>query len=105
MSRSTSDFLTKEDRSRGTRFACQHCCHRNDCPYFCDRVFEKFLCRATSRGQSAAQLLTAEAERFLEKISCADNTSRLLRADEALERRISDILCAEIDLMKSLSLM
>lgn len=105
MSRSTSEFLPTEDRGRLTCSACQRCCHRKDCFYSSDRVLERSLRRAASQGQTAAQRLTAEADRLLAEVSCADDAGCLLRADESLERTLSDVLCSEVDSIKSLSVL
>ena len=105
MSRFTPDFLIPENRGSLTRPACQRCRHRKDCPCSCDRVFERSLRRAASQGQTAAKLLMAEGERLLEAISCADDVYGLLGADEAAEYTLSNILHAEITLIKSLSIL
>lgn len=105
MSRSASDFLPPEDRGRLACSACQRCCHRKDCFYSSDRILKRALRRAASQGQAAAQRLTAEAGRLHAEVSRADDAGRLLRADEALERALSDILCSEIDSIKGLSLL
>lgn len=105
MSLFISDYLTPRHSSGfGLNCsACQHCCRRKDCPYSCDRVFEKALRYAADQGNTTAQLLKEETKRFLKSMSGADDVACLLRADEALENTLTDVLHAEICLIKRIS--
>lgn len=101
MSRFVSEFPTPEERSRS---ACRSCRRRKDCPYSVDRVWKKDPCLAAARqGEAAARRLTAEAGRFLAEISPAVHVRQLLRADDAVERTLFDILCGEVSLIAALT--
>lgn len=103
MNRSIPDGFISEFFSRSSRSACHSCCRRRDCPYSCDRILEGSLHDAASQGEAAAQLLTAEASRLLTEIANADSVSRLLHADEHVERTLSSLFHGEIAVLERLS--
>ena len=96
MDHSISDFLTANFHSGPHRSACWNCSRREDCPYSCDRIFERRLRRAVSQGETAARFLTAEALRLRKEISRADSAECLLRVGEAEECALSNMLRMEI---------
>ena len=105
MSLFISGDLTPE-HSWGEAFsgsACRHCCHRKNCPYSRERIYEKALRYAADQGDATARLLKEEAARVLASISAADHTAGLLRADQALEQALTDALCAELHQIKRIS--
>ena len=104
MSRSISGFLIAEGSNHFSRPACLDCCRQKDCPYSCSHAVERALHQAASQGETAAQLLTAEARRLLEAISCADSIHHLLSTGESLEYMLFDILHTEIVSMQGVPL-
>lgn len=100
MSRFVSEFPAPEARNRS---ACGTCRRRKDCPYACRRVWEEPCLAAARQGEDAARRLTAEAGRLLAEISSAVHVRRLLRADDAVERTLSDILRGEVSLIAALA--
>ena len=91
-----ADVLPPEPRRILTQSACRFCDRRKECPYSCDRSLDRALRRAASQRETVARLLSAEAERLLQEISRADQIRCLLRADEALEHTLSELLYAEL---------
>lgn len=71
---------------------CQRCRRRKDCPCACNQALYRTACQ----GRAAAQCLAAEAGQLLETISGANDVCRLLDADEAVERVLSQALRAEL---------
>ena len=93
-----SEILLPEDSDSLLWAYCQNCRCRKECPY----IYNQVLRRAARQGRATAQRLTAEADRLLKTISCADDVCRLLNGDEVLERALSYALCSEMNLMDDL---
>lgn len=94
MRRDDSDGLPLDFPDNLSRSACRFCGRRKECPYA--RNQSQSLRCVTTAGKGNARLLSMEAGRLLEKISCADQIRCLLRADDALERTLSKLLYAEL---------
>ena len=100
MSRSTLELFQPEDRRAFPRSACRNCRRRKECPYSCDFAYERSLHRGFLVGEAAARFLTAEAQRLR---AGADSAADLLCAGSAAEHAVSDVLSAELRLLKNLS--
>ena len=77
---------------------CQRCRRRQNCSFAQDQA----LRRAARQGHTAARRLAAEADQLLEIISDADDVCGLLGTDDAVERVLSQTLCAEMALIGDL---
>ena len=86
-----SELQVPEDSGGLFWSICQQC-RREDCPY----------AHVQRQGSTAARLLTEEADRLLEAVSCAGTTRCLLDAGEALERALERTLCTEISLIRDI---
>ena len=103
MSRSVSDTWMPGADSHPSRSACCSCCHRKDCPYSHARILDNALRQAVSLGETAARLLTAEADRLHEAFSGTSSPSCLLHANESLEQTLNSLLHAELEMIERLS--
>ena len=93
-----SEPLVPKDSDSLLCVYCQKCRYQKRCPY----IYDQALYRAARQGCAAAQLLRAEADRILKRLSRADDVRCLRSRDGAVEYVLSHALSLEMSSLDEL---